>query len=111
MRASRLLSILISLQVRGRLTAQALADEFEVSVRTIYRDIDALSMAGIPIYGDCGPGGGFQLIDGYRTQLTGLQPEEAEALLLIGMPDEAGAMGLGAATWRARGKVLATLPQ
>jgi predicted DNA-binding transcriptional regulator YafY len=111
MRASRLLSILIALQLRGRMTSQALAEEFEVSVRTIYRDIDALSMAGIPVYGDCGPGGGFQLMDGYRTRLTGLNPEEAEALLLIGMPEEARALGLGAATQRARGKVLATLPQ
>jgi predicted DNA-binding transcriptional regulator YafY len=111
MRASRLLSILIALQLRGRVTAQALAEEFEVSVRTVYRDIDALSMAGIPVYGDCGPGGGFQLIEGYQTRLTGLSPEEAEALLLIGMPDEAGALGLGPATRRARGKVLATLSQ
>ena len=111
MRASRLLSILIALQLRGRVTAQALAEEFEVSVRTIYRDIDALSMAGIPVYGDCGPGGGFQLLEGYQTRLTGLNPDEAEALLLIGMPDEAGALGLGAATQRARGKVLATLPK
>lgn len=111
MRASRLLSILIALQLRGRVTAKALAEEFEVSVRTIYRDIDALSMAGIPVYGDCGPGGGFQLVEGYQTRLTGLNPEEAEALLLIGMPGEAVALGLGAATQRARGKVLATLPQ
>lgn len=110
MRASRLLAILILLQVRGRVTAQALADEFEVSVRTIYRDIDALSMAGIPVYGDAGPGGGFQLLDGYRTRLTGLGQDEAEALLLIGMPKEAGLMGLGEASARARDKVVASLP-
>ena len=86
MRASRLLSILILLQLRVRLTAEALAEEFEVSVRTIYRDIDSLSAAGIPVYGDRGPGGGFQLLDGYRTRLTGLAAGEAEAMMMIGLP-------------------------
>jgi predicted DNA-binding transcriptional regulator YafY len=110
MRASRLLSILILLQLRGQLTAEYLAEEFEVSVRTIYRDIDALSAAGIPVYGDRGPGGGFQLLDGYRTKLTGLDPEEAEAMLLIGLPGTAQAMGMGNAAARARNKLLAALP-
>jgi predicted DNA-binding transcriptional regulator YafY len=111
MRASRLLAILIMLQLRQRLTAEELADEFEVSVRTIYRDIDALSAAGIPVYGDRGPGGGFQLLDGYRTKLTGLAPDEAEAMLLISLPGEARAMGLGSAASRARNKLLAALPK
>jgi predicted DNA-binding transcriptional regulator YafY len=110
MRASRLLSILIMLQLRGQLTAEYLAEEFEVSVRTIYRDIDALSAAGIPVYGDRGPGGGFQLIDGYRTKLTGLDPDETEAMLLIGLPGAAQAMGLGNAATRARNKLLVALP-
>jgi predicted DNA-binding transcriptional regulator YafY len=109
MRSSRLLSILILLQLRVRLTAETLAEEFEVSMRTIYRDIDALSAAGIPVYGDRGPGGGFQLLDGYRTRLTGLASDEAEAMLMIGMPGPATALGLGAAAKRAKGKLLAAL--
>jgi predicted DNA-binding transcriptional regulator YafY len=109
MRASRLLSILILLQLRARLTAEQLADEFEVSIRTIYRDIDALSAAGVPVYGDRGPGGGFALLDGYQTKLTGLDASEAEAILMIGIPGQAAALGLGAAAGRARGKLMAAL--
>lgn len=110
MRSSRLLSILIILQLRGRVTAEALAAEFEVSVRTIYRDIDALSAAGVPVYGDKGHGGGFSLLDGYRTALTGLDRGEAEALPLIGLPHgSAEAMGLGRAAATARNKLLAAL--
>ncbi len=111
MRASRLLSILILLQLRKRLTAELLAEEFEVSVRTIYRDIDALSAAGVPVYGDRGPGGGFQLLDGYRTRLTGLDSDEAGAMLLISLPAQAQALGLGDAAMRARNKLLAALPE
>ncbi len=110
MRASRLLSILILLQLRGRLTAAGLAAEFEVSERTIYRDIDALSAAGVPVYGDRGPGGGFQLLDGYRTQLTGLSADEAEAMAMIGLPGPAGELGIGAATSAAHNKLIAALP-
>lgn len=110
MRAGRLLSILLLLQTRVRLTAEELAREFGVSVRTIYRDVDELSAAGVPVFADRGPGGGFQLVAGYRTTLTGLGAEEAEALLMAGVPGAAHALGIGAAAGRAAVKLLASLP-
>ncbi|NOT88028.1 MAG: WYL domain-containing protein [Lysobacter sp.] len=111
MRASRLLSILMLLQLRDRLTADALAAEFEVSVRTIYRDIDRLAEAGVPVYADRGPGGGFRLVDGYRTRLTGLAADEVEAMFMIGLPGPAAALGMGPAASNAGRKMLAALPR
>ncbi len=110
MRASRLLSMLVALQSRGRMSGQALADEFEVSIRTIYRDIDELSGAGIPVISERGPGGGFALKDGYRTKLNGLSQQEAAALLLIGAAAPMAQLGLGPAITSVERKLLAALP-
>jgi predicted DNA-binding transcriptional regulator YafY len=111
MRASRLLSILMLLQTRGRMSAPLLAAELEVSQRTILRDIDQLSAAGVPIWSDRGRDGGFQLREGWSTNLTGLTENEAQALFLSGMPTAAAELGLGNASASARLKMLASLPE
>ena len=110
MRASRLLSILLSLQARGRLTAAEMAEKLEVSERTILRDIDQLSAAGIPVVADRGRAGGFRLADGFRTQLTGLTENEAETLFLAGLPGPAAELGIADLVSMARTKLMAALP-
>jgi predicted DNA-binding transcriptional regulator YafY len=112
MRASRLLRILLLLQNRGRLTAAQLAAELEVAKRTILRDVDALSEAGLPIIALPGAQGGIELGFNYRTRLTGLDSDEAEAIaLMLSRPTpELDALGMGEAAARARAKMLESFP-
>lgn len=110
MRADRLISMLLLLQARGRMTAKALSEELEVSVRTIYRDLDALSGAGIPVFAESGPGGGCQLLEGYRWPLSGVSKEEVTALLTLGVPQPIRDLGLGSVLQDAHRKLEATVP-
>ncbi|HEY3473037.1 MAG TPA: WYL domain-containing protein [Anaerolineales bacterium] len=110
MRADRLLSLLMLLQSRGQMSARELADELEVSERTIYRDITALSTAGVPVYASRGPGGGVRLIEEYRTTLTGLTPDETRALFMMSMPAPLRQLGLGETFKGAFLKLSASLP-
>jgi predicted DNA-binding transcriptional regulator YafY len=110
MRADRLVSLVLLLRQRGRLTADALARELEVSPRTVLRDIEALSAAGVPVYAERGRHGGFALLPGFRTELTGLNHDEALALLTTGSGREQ-VFGLGPALASARRKVVDALPE
>jgi predicted DNA-binding transcriptional regulator YafY len=94
MRADRLLSLLMLLQARGRMTARTLAEVLEVSERTIYRDIEALTIAGVPVYGEAGPEGGYALLDSYRTSLTGLTEGEVRALFMLSIPAPLAELGI-----------------
>lgn len=111
MRADRLLSLLMLLQTRGRMTAAALAAELEVSERTIYRDLTALSASGVPVYCERGPGGGAALVEEYRTTLTGLTPDEARALFMMNIPAPLMQLGVGRELKAALLKLSASLPE
>lgn len=110
MRADRLLALLLLLQTKGRMTARDLAAQLEVSERTVYRDLDALSAAGVPVYAERGPGGGCALPVGYRTSLTGLTAAEVRTLVAVGTKGPLADLGLGRALDGLMLKLLAALP-
>jgi len=110
MRAERLISLLMALQRGGRQTAGELAQRLEVSMRTIFRDIDALSAMGVPVYTEPGRGGGIRLVEGYSSDLTGLSSGEAEALALIASPASIGSSELATPTRTALDKLAAAVP-
>jgi predicted DNA-binding transcriptional regulator YafY len=110
LRADRLLSILMLLQSRGKLSATKLADELEVSVRTIHRDIEALSSAGVPVYVERGISGGCSLLGDYRSNLTGLTRDEVYALFMLGVPASLAELGVSNEIKTAFRKFIASLP-
>lgn len=110
MKSDRLLSILLLLQTRGRVTARELAERLEVSVRTIYRDVEALSASGVPVYAERGRHGGIELLAGFRTDVTGLTADESRALFILAAQGAHAALGLDTALGSALRKVMAALP-
>jgi predicted DNA-binding transcriptional regulator YafY len=111
MKSSRLLEILLLLQARGQVTAGELAERLEVSPRTIYRDAEALSAAGVPIYAERGRAGGIRLLPGYRTDVTGLTRDEARALFVLTTGGAQEDLGLGTAARSAILKVMRAVPE
>ncbi|MEU9957393.1 YafY family protein [Streptomyces sp. NPDC050982] len=111
MKSDRLLSILLLLQTRGRVPARELAERLEVSVRTIYRDVEALSASGVPVYAERGRHGGIELLAGFRTDVTGLTADESRALFVLAAQGAHAALGLDAALGSALRKVMAALPE
>src|SRR5215470_1009424 len=109
MKSDRLLSALLLLQAHGRLTGRAMAKRLEVSMRTVHRDMEALSAAGVPVYALRGAQGGWRLDEGWRTQVPGLDEAELRALLMS-QPRVIGDLRLAAATESALAKLLASLP-
>ncbi|MFE3652197.1 helix-turn-helix transcriptional regulator [Streptomyces sp. NPDC059152] len=110
MKADRLLSILLLLQTRGRVPASELAARLEVSTRTVYRDVEALSASGVPVYAERGRHGGIALLPGFRTDVTGLTTDEARALFILAAQGAHHALGLDDALGSALRKVMAALP-
>ncbi len=110
MKSDRLLSILLLLQTRGRVPAHELAERLEVSVRTIYRDVEALSASGVPVYAERGRHGGIELLAGFRTDVTGLTADESRSLFILAAQGAHAALGLDAALGSALRKVMTALP-
>ena len=110
MRADRLLSMMMLLQTHGEMTATQLSKELEVTERTIYRDVIALSSAGVPVYTTKGPGGGIGLVEEYRNSLTALKPDEVRALFLLEIPPVLEQLGVGDTVRKALMKLSSTLP-